>query len=231
MTRHHQPDQAAAVLGVCGPGQEPVTLLLDHRRLAEPGPLRGRARRRPPTEMGGRGRAWETALACRAPPERAKLIKGMGTGPDRGGAAAAHRAAAVPAADGGRFTGTVAEGGGRVDVRRVSPSGVEVWARGVSTEAENAVTPMHAEGRVYAALYTDGATGSRVLALDADTGELLWERRAQGAGAIGHSKYANVVELAAKPGIVVVSGRESAGEFREELDAATGRSVGSGARP
>lgn len=134
-------------------------------------------------------------------------------------------AAVVPAPDGGVFTAAVAAGGHRVDVRRMSSTGAEVWARGLPTEAENVVALHHGEDRVYAALYADGATGSRVVALDADTGEPLWERRPEGVGAVGHSKYSNSVELSSRPGVVVVSGRESAGEFREELDAATGRPV------
>jgi outer membrane protein assembly factor BamB len=127
------------------------------------------------------------------------------------------------------LTASVAAGDERVEVRRLSSSGEEIWTCDLPAEGANAVALLHADDRVYAALYTNGATGSRVVALDAEKGERLWERRAERAAA-GHSKYSNVVSLSSRPGVVVVSGRESAGEFREELDAATGRPISHEAR-
>ncbi len=168
------------------------------------------------------------------PPGQARLPDGAAggilestvtAGSDPGGAAATDPAAVVSAPDGGRFTASVAPGDARVEMRRLSSSGEEIWTLDLPADDANAVALLHADDRVYAALYTNGATGSRVVALDAETGERLWERRAERATAAGHSKYSNVISLSSRPGVVVVSGRESAGEFREELDAATGRPI------
>jgi outer membrane protein assembly factor BamB len=134
-------------------------------------------------------------------------------------------AVVLAAGDGGRFEAALAPDRHAVVLRRVSPSGEEAWRRALDTGMENAVALAHAGGHLYGALYVTAASGSRVVALDDATGEILWDRRPTGLGSVLHSKYANQVTLRAAPDAVHVLGLESAGGYREALDPATGRTL------
>jgi hypothetical protein len=70
-------------------------------------------------------------------------------------------------------------------------------------------------GRLYAALYRAGATGCRLLSLDAATGALYWDVALNAAGLLLHSKYANRVQLRVIDGDPVVFGEESAMRYVE----------------
>jgi hypothetical protein len=78
---------------------------------------------------------------------------------------------------------------------------------------------------LFAALYLDGASGCRVLALDARTGALRWDVRPKGVGAMLHSKYSNDVQLEMRDGRLVLYGKESAGRYIEVLSPTDGRTL------
>ena len=67
----------------------------------------------------------------------------------------------------------------------------------------------------YAAVYRTGATGARLRALDAESGDVLWDVALDGLGLFHHSKYANAVELRLVDRAVVVYGLESNGRYVE----------------
>src|SRR5262245_55494137 len=70
------------------------------------------------------------------------------------------------------FNSTGAE---TVEIKKVRSSGNTLWFQPIPAgRANSAVLLLHA-GKLYAALYSDIATGCRVLALDAASGALLWE--------------------------------------------------------
>ncbi len=77
-------------------------------------------------------------------------------------------------------------------------------------------------GTLYAARYSDNATGCTLDAFDARTGVVRWTRRLAGIGPTAHSEYLNAVELRIVRGYPVAFGWESNGRYIEALDPTTG---------
>ena len=70
------------------------------------------------------------------------------------------------------------------------------------------------------------SSGATLDAYARTTGELQWHQRLYGLGPVAHSKYRNDVSIRFVNNSVAVSGAESAGNYVEVVDAATGRLVG-----
>lgn len=80
-------------------------------------------------------------------------------------------------------------------------------------------------GRVFVASYRRISSGCALAGFDGGSGKLLWSVPLKGIGPIGHSEYSNRVQLRIIGGQPTVFGRESAGRYIEERDAATGALV------
>ena len=80
--------------------------------------------------------------------------------------------------------------------------------------------------RLFVAQHSHIATGTKVFALDADTGAELWSTDVLGLGPIGHSKYRNRVQLGSRDGAIIVYGHEAQGRYVEALDPETGAMLG-----
>jgi hypothetical protein len=79
--------------------------------------------------------------------------------------------------------------------------------------------------RLYYADYTQDGTGGAIVAVDLATGKRLWRESLTALGPIEHSKYFNRMNLAADDSSVRITGNESAGQYIEVKDAATGRTI------
>ena len=84
---------------------------------------------------------------------------------------------------------------------------------------ELAVAPDGA--RWFVARFSDLATGSALVALERDTGKVLWTADVEQLG-IPHSKYWNHVRVQLRGDDVVLIGREAGGEYVQIFDAASG---------
>jgi hypothetical protein len=114
-------------------------------------------------------------------------------------------------------------------IERTDAAGRKVWSAplpGGGTPTSAAALLMH-DGTVYAALFSETATGAEVVALDAATGKVRFRSRLQGLGPLHHSKYRNSVQLRFIDPWVVAFGDESAGRYIEALDANSGATVSS----
>ena len=99
------------------------------------------------------------------------------------------------------------------------------WSHRLLTPAEDRVAMAADADNVYVALYWHGSTGCQVLAFDGGSGRRLWETRLVGLGSVGHSRYANRVQMRIREGKVAVFGNEASGKYIEVLDPATGEQV------
>jgi hypothetical protein len=128
-------------------------------------------------------------------------------------------------ADGARFVLVRAADGSVAGVKRVDASGHDAWSAAVASPVANTAALLFEGGRLYAAMYSDIATGAEVAALDAASGKIVWRTRLQGLGPLHHSKYHNRVQLRFAGGWLAVFGDESAGKYIEVLDPANGSTV------
>ena len=78
---------------------------------------------------------------------------------------------------------------------------------------------------LYIAEYSPIATGCEVVALDLNTGKLLWKTQLEGIGPTGHSKYLNLVNIQTDGQKVIVTGNEAHGRYVEHLDLQSGRAL------
>jgi outer membrane protein assembly factor BamB len=76
--------------------------------------------------------------------------------------------------------------------------------------------------RFVIALYSPISTGTRLVAVDASAGTLLWRGNVESLP-IAHSEYANEVELRVAAGTALLLGHESSQELAEWFDTATGK--------
>jgi hypothetical protein len=140
------------------------------------------------------------------------------------------------AADGGREAGSVlqAEDGSRfvftrapdeetVELQRLEATGARLWTRRIPAMRANTAVLLRRASKLYTALYSDIATGCRVLAQDAASGEVLWERSLKGLGPLHHSKYSNLVQMRFIDDRLAVFGNESSGKYVEVLDPKNGQ--------
>lgn len=94
------------------------------------------------------------------------------------------------------------------------------WDDGVT--AQGAAISLRRDGKLYTAQFSQSATGCTVLAQDAVTGAVFWQRVLEGLGSVHHSKYSNAVQMQFVGERLAVFGKESAGSYIEVLDSASG---------
>jgi hypothetical protein len=132
------------------------------------------------------------------------------------------RAAALAVPD-GRFVFARHQGGGAVDLRRLDAAGRRVWREELRPSAADSAAMLLDSDTLYAALYSELATGGQVVALDARSGTPRWTTELIALGPLHHGKYRNRVQLRLLGGRLVVFGDEAGGRYVEVLDPATGR--------
>ncbi len=132
-----------------------------------------------------------------------------------------HPHVALRMTDGGQLEARTRPDRRQILLRRLHADGTQAWCLAIPGD-EDAVALARGRERLYTAVYPSGSAGCRVVAVAEADGALLWERQIQGPLPSLHSKYANRIEITATDDEVVVTGRESAGVYREVLDAATG---------
>jgi outer membrane protein assembly factor BamB len=108
-------------------------------------------------------------------------------------------------------------------LERVRTTGNPVWVRHLPNIQANSAALLSKAGKLYGALFFDGATGGYVIALDATSGKTIWEVRLEGIGPILHSKYGNRIQLRFINNWLVVFGKESGGNYIEVLNPTTGQ--------
>jgi hypothetical protein len=105
-------------------------------------------------------------------------------------------------------------------LRRLDPSGAEVWSREVEASPfDDHVALVELEGLVALALFSGNSSGTVLAAHDRETGATLWTAAPYGIGPVAHSRYANRVWLAAVGGRVIVRGEESGGRYVSVFEA------------
>ncbi len=127
--------------------------------------------------------------------------------------------------DRGRFIFTVNEKNNTTEIRRIVSTGEStlIWSRPTATA--NSAALVCQDDVLYVAFYSRSATGCRVLALNASSGEVLWETPLQGIGSIGHSKYKNSVQIRMMDEYLVIFGWEASGKYIEILNPQDGRLI------
>lgn len=118
-------------------------------------------------------------------------------------------------ADGDHIRYQIPKERGPAILERVGPDGSLRW----QTLTRDLFVPGAAllvlDQRVYVAEHGRISSGATLSAFDLASGGQLWSLPVHGLGPIGHSKYANRVELAAIQGAIVVFGNESSGRYIE----------------
>ncbi|MEK9141332.1 MAG: hypothetical protein AAB308_09790 [Nitrospirota bacterium] len=125
--------------------------------------------------------------------------------------------------DGSRFVFARIADGEMVELQQLRSTATPVWTRRIPAVRANAAVLLHRAGKLYAALYSNIATGCRILALDAASGDVLWDTPLKGLGPLHHSKYSNLVQLRLINNWLVVFGNESGGKYIEVLDLTRGQ--------
>jgi hypothetical protein len=74
--------------------------------------------------------------------------------------------------------------------------------------------------------YNPHASGCRLIAQDLESGKRIWEARLQGLGPVEHSAYSNRINLRGHQDHVTVLGSEGAGNYTEQVDLKTGKTIG-----
>ncbi len=120
---------------------------------------------------------------------------------------------------------TLSEHGGRLTLRRSGPD-AEGWTAMVRDGTDDTGAIALDADQVIVAHHRSIATGCRVTAFDAWTGEVQWSVELDGVGPVEHSKYSNDVQIDVARDLVSIYGWESGGRYTERLDARTGAQVG-----
>jgi outer membrane protein assembly factor BamB len=136
-----------------------------------------------------------------------------------------NRDVVLEAAGGARFTLERSSAGAVTAIKRNNAEGQGAWSTAVSTPFANTASLVVEGKHLYAALYSDIATGCEVIALDAETGKLRWRMRLQGLGPLHHSKYQNRVQIRILNTWLVIFGDEAAGKYIEVLDPERGGTI------
>jgi len=133
----------------------------------------------------------------------------------------------VQGEDGSRFAFASAPGEETIELQRLQATGTPLWIKRISAMGANAAVLLYRPGKLYAALYSEIATGCRVLAQDAASGNVLWDTPLRGLGPSHHSKYSNLVQMRFIDDRLVVFGNESGGKYVEVLDPDSGQLLSS----
>lgn len=128
-------------------------------------------------------------------------------------------------AEGDRFVFTLSDDANTAEIRRVDPVGDSTWVQTISALSVDSAALVVHDGKLYVALYLRNLTGCRVLALDASSGNRLWETPLKGIGSIGHSKYANRVQMRFRDECLLIFGDEASGRYIEVLDPFSGHLI------
>ncbi len=84
---------------------------------------------------------------------------------------------------------------------------------------------------LFFAHFTPTRTGCEVTAYDLDRGKELWSTKLEGLGKVGHEQYRNRVTMELSNGdgkdggVVVITGKETNGDYVEVLDQKTGKQL------
>ncbi|MEM6989004.1 MAG: hypothetical protein AAF721_00860 [Myxococcota bacterium] len=111
------------------------------------------------------------------------------------------------------------------DQLTVSRRGATRWSTAVGRNASDHGAAVIAGDSVYVAHFHAIATGASVAKLSLVDGSVAWDRPLFGAGPIGHSKYANNVQVEVVGDHLHIFGRESGGAYTEVVDLATGEQI------
>ncbi|MGH4027245.1 MAG: hypothetical protein ACRDRV_21965 [Pseudonocardiaceae bacterium] len=130
----------------------------------------------------------------------------------------------VEEGDGMRWTVCIEPGTTMLAVRCVNVDGTQQWQQALDV-AGDAVVTARSRGRLYVVSYPVSAAGCRVVAMSEVDGTILWDRMIEGPRPVLHSKYRNEVRAVPTEDGIRVEGRESAGNYRELLDAVTGSTL------
>lgn len=122
------------------------------------------------------------------------------------------------------FEATAPKRGG-VRITRTD-DGRERWSVELGERFSDSAALAFVGDAVLVAHYHAIATGTEVVRLDAETGEVEWSHPLQGVGPIGHSKYHNAVQVEALAGVLHVYGREAHGSYVELVDIYEGKTIG-----
>ena len=111
-------------------------------------------------------------------------------------------------------------------VTALDASGTKLWTWPAPAFPRDALRAVQIGSTIVVALYDPIATGTELFGLDATTGRQLWQAQVDSLP-IAHSKYSNDVTLTARGRVVALVGHESAQEYAQTFDAATGRRLAS----
>ena len=110
------------------------------------------------------------------------------------------------------------------ELRLVDPKGSNRW-EGASVH-HDAARIVQVGPLLVIAAYSPIATGTQLFAVDVKTGKPVWRAEVDSLP-IGHSKYANRVQLQVSDDGLLLIGRESSQEFAQLFDPATGKRLAS----
>jgi PQQ-like domain len=132
----------------------------------------------------------------------------------------------LAATDGDAFVFTHTEHPDRDTLQRVAADGTARWSAELKPEFVANASLLLRGDTLYVAHYCSISSGiTRMLAFDAASGEQRWSRHPLALGPVEHSEYNNEVELREMHDHVVIFGKESAGNYVEVIDPATGATV------
>lgn len=130
----------------------------------------------------------------------------------------------LQAEDGSRFVSARLTDSEVIELQRLRKIGTSpLWVQRIPALGANVVVFLHYAGKLYSALYSSNTTGCRVLAQDADSGDVIWETILKGLGPLHHSKYSNRVQMRFMNGQLTIFGNESGGKYVEILEANSGQ--------
>ncbi len=81
------------------------------------------------------------------------------------------------------------------------------------------------DGVLYLADFSTGTSGATVIAIDLKSGDKIWESPVKSLGPIEHSAYSNRMNLHANKDVIEITGRESAGLYKEYKRTSDGQTV------
>lgn len=96
------------------------------------------------------------------------------------------------------------------------------WTTVIGADRSDSAAAVLDGDAIFVAHHRAIATGASVVRLSLSTGSIEWDHPLRGVGPIGHSKYANDVQVQVVDGGVHVYGWESGGAYVEVLDPNTG---------
>ncbi len=107
------------------------------------------------------------------------------------------------------------------DPLTIAREGEPSWSTRLSRGSDRAAAMLD-DGSLYVAHFHAIATGANVARIDVTDGSVVWDHPLFGAGPIGHSKYANDVQIDIVGDRLHVFGWESGGAYTEVVSLSTG---------